>query len=281
MIYEYLMKFLVYDSLFRIEADVKILKTNEDLEILDWLTKVDYGPQQSDYLQRRQPGTGQWLLESGEFQTWLNTSKQTLFCPGIPGAGKTILTSVVIEDLNTRFYNDKSIGIAYLYCNFRRQNEQNIDNLLASLLKQLAESQIPLPTSVKDLYNRHKTRRTRPSIDEISSCLQLVVITYSRVFIIIDALDECQASHRCRMNLLLEIFSLQAKYKVNFFATSRHIPEITEKFQTSISLEIRASGYDILKYIDGHLSQLPSFVNDRPDLKDEVKSEIVKAVDGM
>src|SRR5438105_551348 len=64
------------------------LDKDEDIKILDWLTPVDYGPQQTDHIRRRQPGTGQWLLDSPEFQTWLKTVKQTLFCPGIPGAGK-------------------------------------------------------------------------------------------------------------------------------------------------------------------------------------------------
>jgi hypothetical protein len=106
--------------------------------ILDWLTPIDYAPLQNDFIARRQEGTGQWLLDSVKFQTWLETDRQTLFCPGIPGAGKTILTSIVVEKLTTRFNDDKSIGIAYLYCNVRRQDQQKICDLLASLLKQLA-----------------------------------------------------------------------------------------------------------------------------------------------
>jgi hypothetical protein len=113
------------------------LDRKEDLEILNWLTPIDYGPQHSDFLKRRQLGTGQWLLATAEYQTWQNTDKQTLFCPGIPGAGKTILTSIVVDDLMTRFQNDLTIGIAYIYCNFRRKDEQKINDLLASLLKQL------------------------------------------------------------------------------------------------------------------------------------------------
>jgi hypothetical protein len=46
----------------------------EDQAILDWLTPVDYAPQQSDFISRRQTGTGQWLLDSAEFQAWLTTS---------------------------------------------------------------------------------------------------------------------------------------------------------------------------------------------------------------
>ncbi|RYP68408.1 hypothetical protein DL771_006672 [Monosporascus sp. 5C6A] len=84
----------------------------EDVEVLDWITPVDYGPQQSDFLRRRQPGTGKWLLDSEEYQNWLNASKQTLFYPGIPGAGKTILASIVIDDLCNKFRENTTVGIA-------------------------------------------------------------------------------------------------------------------------------------------------------------------------
>src|SRR5882762_6047914 len=114
------------------------LNNDEDIKVLDWLTPVNYGSQQSDFINRRQPGTGQWLLESKEFQTWLNSDRQTLLCPGIPGAGKTILTSIVVEELTSRFSTRPGVGIAYLYCNFRQKHEQTAQDLLTSLLKQLS-----------------------------------------------------------------------------------------------------------------------------------------------
>jgi len=256
------------------------LDKGEDIKILNWLTPVDYCPQQTDYIRRRQPGSGQWLLASTEFQTWLKTTKQTLFCPGIPGAGKTILTSIVVGDLCERFQDDATIGIAFIYCNFKRQGEQKIDHLLTSLLKQLAQGQFSLPGSMKDLYDQHKEKRTRPSSDEISRTLQYVATMYSRVFIVVDALDECQVAEGCRAKFLLEVFNLQTKCGANFFATSRFIPEIIDKFDGSISLEIRARDEDLRSYLDAHMSQLP-IVRRSPDLQEEVMTEIVKAVDGM
>jgi len=249
--------------------------------ILDWLTPIDYASQQSDYLGRRQPGTGQWLLDSEEYQAWLKTSKQTLFCPGIPGAGKTILTSIIVDDLNKRFQNDANIGIAYLYCNFRRQSEQRAEDLLANLLKQLSQERSCLPDSVKALYDHHKDKRTRPSFKEILRVLQSAAATFSRVFIIIDALDECQASDGCRERFLSEIFNLQVKVKASVFATSRFFPEITNNFSGSMLLEIRASEEDVRRYLDGHMSQLPAFVGQRSDLQGEIKTGIVAAVRGM
>ncbi|KND86473.1 hypothetical protein TOPH_08884 [Tolypocladium ophioglossoides CBS 100239] len=99
------------------------LLSSEDGEILDWLTPTNYGTQRSDLLGRRQPGAGQWLLESSRFRE----------------AGKTILTSVVIDYLTKHFETDPSVRVAYVYCNFRRQDEQAVDHLLASLLKHLVE----------------------------------------------------------------------------------------------------------------------------------------------
>lgn len=253
----------------------------EHQAILDWLTPIDYSPQQHDYISRRQSETGQWLLDTSEFQDWLRGDSRTLFCPGMPGAGKTILTSIVVHDLNTRFRNDMTIGIAYLYCNFARKDEQSLENLVLILLKQLAQGHSCLPNAVKDLHNHYQRGPARPSFDEISKTLQSVAALYSRVFILIDALDECQTSEGCRTKLLSEIFSLQVKCAANLFATSRFVAEITERFEGRTSLEIKASDEDVRVYLDSHMPNLPSFVSCSPGLQKAIKDDIVMAVDGM
>ena len=249
--------------------------------ILDWLTPINYGDQQSDFIARRQTGTGKWLLISDEFQSWLNESKQTLFCLGIPGAGKTMITSIAVEHLQTEFRDDSSIGIAYLYCNYRRQEEQKPVDLLASLLKQLIQRRTSVPKNVVDIYKRHNNERTRPSFGEISKILHSVIADYSRTFIIIDALDECRISDGGRRRFLAELFDLQARTGANFLATSRFIPEIEKEFAGSTKLEIRASGDDLQTYLHGHMLKLPSFVSHSADLQNEIKTAIIEAVDGM
>jgi hypothetical protein len=224
----------------------------DERQALDWLTPINYAAQQSDFISRRQAGTGQWLLESAEFQAWVATNQQVLFCPGNPGAGKTIFTSIVVDYLYTKFQKDTDIGIAYLYCNFRRRDEQKAEELLASLLKQLAQGR-SLPESVKYLYDSHKDRPTRPTFNEISGILQSVSALYSRIFIIVDALDECQTSYGCRTKFLNEIFTLQAKFGANIFITLRFNSEINENFKDSIRLEIRARDHDMQRYLEGHM----------------------------
>lgn len=169
--------------------------------------------------------------------------------------------------------------MAYLYCDFRRRDEQKAEDLLASLLKQLSQEQSTLPGGLKRLHDQHKDKRTRPSFDEISKALHDVAAMYLRVFIVVDALDECQVSDGCRMRFLSEIFNFRAKCGANLFATSRFIPEITETFKGTIPLEIRASDEDVQIYLANRISE--SEFDVLKSYHDEINTAITKAVDGM
>ncbi|TVY86815.1 Ankyrin repeat,PH and SEC7 domain containing protein [Lachnellula willkommii] len=223
-----------FNGQFTRDNMVKLVHHQDDQErqaILDWISSVDFPSQQKDIISRRQDGTGLWLLDSEEYKAWSSLKGQTLFCPGIPGAGKTILSAIVVDDLNARFRDDESVGIAYVYFNFRRQEEQKLEIILAGILKQLLQSRPSLPESIKALYSRHKQDQTPwPTADTLKE-LRSVVALYSRVFIVADALDECQNEHRT--NFLSGVFDLKADTKLGLFATSRFIPEITSRFENS------------------------------------------------
>lgn len=269
------------------EKIVRYHRTREQDEILNWLTPVEYGPEQSDYIAKRQPKTGDWLLESTEFQHWLGNGNQTLFCPGIPGAGKTILTAAVVDNLQTLCQDDRTVGVAYVYCNFRRQDQQTAKDLLASVLKQLARGVPTFPDGLESLHHKHKCKRSRPSVEEIASALGHVAASYARIFIVVDGLDECRGTDNHRRRFLSELFNLQrvqtlqAGSGINLFATSRPLPEITSIFHGTMTQEIRATQSDVWKYLDGHMGGLRSFVQENTLLQQEIKTEISDAVNGM
>ncbi|KAF3933083.1 Ankyrin-1 [Dactylellina cionopaga] len=275
---------LVGDIVSRIEVEVKkaasLLDKQEDLKILNWLTPIDYRSQQTDYIRRRQAGTGNWLLESTEFQRWVNSGDQTLFCPGIPGAGKTIITAVVVDHIQRFYMSDKSVEIAYLYFNFKRHDEQKLQDTFASLLRQLIQNQPQIPESVKILYNNY--RISQPPLEEILKALLSVASLYSRVFIIIDALDECQVSEGCRAHFLSKISNFRVTSGASLFATSRFIPEITNHFkeEKSMELEVRASNEDIQRYLENTLPRIEGIVKNNRDLHEEIKDSILSSVNG-
>ena len=249
--------------------------------IEDWLSSTDFAPQQTDLINRRQEGTGQWLLGSEKFKNLLAGTQHTLFCYGIPGAGKTIITSIVVEHLWSKFQADYDTGIAYLFCNYNRQQEQRFGDLVASLLKQLVKRLPDIPDDIKNLHQRHRATGTRPDDNELIAALLSVIASQSRTFLIIDALDECINSDRTRTRLLSELIKFQSLTNVSLFATSRPIPEITSVFQEVVSVRIRASEEDVQIYLDNHIAQLPNCVLKNQDLQTALKAKIVKAVDGM
>jgi Cdc6-like AAA superfamily ATPase len=189
-------------------------------KILDWLSPIDYAELQSDTFRKHQKGTGEWFLKFTPFIEWLKGKKKTLFCSGIPGTGKTMIASIVVNLLKTSFPDDKT-GKAFVYCIYKRQDNQEVDDLLASLLGQLAVWQSIVPKSIRELYYKHQQgEKPRLSRNEIREALCDIVKTYSRTFIIIDALDECKTD-RIRNELLSEVYKLQEISDTRLMVTFR------------------------------------------------------------
>lgn len=271
-----------------VQGQVQQLHERHDLEeaiqkrefILEWLTRIDYESQQRDAIRLRQAGTGQWLLDSQQYQDWLAAKDNTLFCPGIPGAGKTVLASIINEDLRHRFHADSQIGLAHLFFDYRRQDQQSLEILLSGLLKQLVSQHLLLPKQVEDCFTIHQQEYSGRA-RAIMLTLEAVIASFSRVFIVLDAVDECLAPAQHCTDLLCAIQELQKRHKLQLLATSRLIPEVTERFTAASVLQIQANSQDVRKYLTEQIHRLPGFVRKDVQLQNEVVSNIVEAVQGM
>lgn len=248
--------------------------------VLDWLSGSNFAAQLADYISKRQEGTGLWFLNSPIFVELLHGSKRTLFCPGIPGAGKTMIAAIVTDHL-WKAYQDDDIGIAYLSCNYQRREEQRAVHLVAIILKQLIQERPSVSDSVNALYELHVERGTRPSFDELSKSLRSVLGHYSRVFIIIDALDECTDEDGTRNVLLSEIRSIQIQTDVRLMVTSRPITSITKSFEDDLCLEIYASNEDVEQYLEGRMLRQSTRILQKPDLRQLISKSILENIDGM
>jgi hypothetical protein len=146
-----------------------------------------------------------------------------------------------------------NIGLAFLYCEYKEQTKQTVSNLLASLLKQFTQQRPSLCDSLADLYGWHSNRETRLSIEEISGALRVAVASFSKVFIVIDAVDEC--CDEWRVQLLTELQNLSVT--VNLMMTSRPHTNLGTIFRQITKAEIRASDQDLQTYINGRISWDP------------------------
>ena len=112
--------------------------------------------------------------------------------------------------------------------------------------------------------------------------LQLQVYGLSKVFILIDALDECPDNNSTRMCFLAEIRKLSSS--INLLATSRHSSTIEREFERAARLEICASDEDVRRYLEGRIKiehQLVRLVKAYSDLQENIIRTIVKKAKGM
>ncbi|KAK6520138.1 hypothetical protein TWF506_000423 [Arthrobotrys conoides] len=285
--------------------EVKSMLEDEDvLKFLENMTPIKHGPRHSKISQSRQVGTGQWFLDLPVYQNWLKNPKSLLHCRGIPRAGKTFITSRVIDDLFGRcsantttpsiFGTDINVGIAYIYLDYKQGKEQTVFNMLASLLVQLvrhknlnrektpsSKLQASLPETIQQLYEENRQSGKQPSTDGVKRALQSAVQTYSRVFIIIDAVDECRTSNSCRQEFLRHTFELHGQYGINIFSTSRDIQDITDWFETQKTemVMIRAHNDDLKMCLRDQIDQ-----SNRMLLKENsslIETKIIEIANGM
>jgi Cdc6-like AAA superfamily ATPase len=102
-------------------------------EVIQWLRDTNPELKQRHLATLRSPGTGEWFLQSPEFQRWIADEQQTLFCTGRPGSGKSVMTSLVIDTLYDTFQDEPGVGIAFYYCDYR-ENDQEYSKPIRSIL---------------------------------------------------------------------------------------------------------------------------------------------------
>jgi Cdc6-like AAA superfamily ATPase len=243
------------------------------------LSPRDYDLLQADIIGSCHMGTGQWFLKSAVFAAWVDGRSCTLFCPGIPGVGKTFMMALVVSYLRAKFPNSVA-GVAVLYCSYKMREEQNVQNLLAGLLRQLAKKEHILSRYAKGLTEQWQQQKRLPSFTEVTGLLRNVMGTYTTTFIVIDAPDECE-SVTCS-KLLDELLDLQRQLpSIRLLVTCRPQPLIENIFEDATKLEIRASEADLESFLDAELPRLSKHVERDSKLKEAVIEEIIKAADGM
>jgi hypothetical protein len=58
------------------------MSEDEFIALLEWITPLNFLQTHDDYVKRRQEGTGQWFLDSDEYQKWYTEPGATLWCTG-------------------------------------------------------------------------------------------------------------------------------------------------------------------------------------------------------
>ncbi|KAJ6072623.1 hypothetical protein N7467_010708 [Penicillium canescens] len=274
------------DVLYQVYDEVKSItrfnSAQQNQHVLDWITPIDFSKKQNDLLSQTQEGTGAWFLQSDEFRSWLNSPNCTLLCPGIPGAGKSLMSSIVVDSLK-REMQDPDVQVGCIFCDYQPAHRQTNIDLQLSLLKQLAVKDSQVLSNIEQLYSTHVEKKTLPTLQEVQTQLAKTARSYRMVYVVVDALDEFLAKTPEELqDFLTGILSLQMVAPVNILVTSRFNSAIMARFKGCQRKEIRAHEDDVLRYVNRRLPHLLfGQISNYPAIEDAVRREVVKSADGM
>ncbi|KAI1861538.1 hypothetical protein JX265_009505 [Neoarthrinium moseri] len=210
--------------------------------------------------------------------------KSFLWLYGIPGCGKTILTSTAIEDLQTS--PGHSAALLYFYFDFTDTQKQQFENTIRSLVWQLYHKNERARKDLGALYASCNSGRDQPRIDRLQETFAKMVQESGEVWVVLDALDECTV----RDKLLFWLENVRTgKQNVHLLATSRperDIRSAIEKFsyeEERIPIQDDLIEADIRSYVHAQIREDKSFEiwNTRPDIQAEMETSLVSKANGM
>jgi ankyrin repeat protein len=172
-------------------SDVDQVKRNQLREnIRQWLSPPDTATNHNIACNTHHKKTASWFCQGSIYREWKSTGS-LLWVHGKPGSGKTVLSSTVIQDIETTCKAGNA-SMAYFYFDFRDANKQGLRNLLCSLITQLSAHSAPRCDILSYLYSAHDEGMKQPSDSALAECLKgmLTLPDQRPTYLIVDALDE-------------------------------------------------------------------------------------------
>ncbi|TFK16367.1 hypothetical protein FA15DRAFT_711918 [Coprinopsis marcescibilis] len=127
-------------------------------KIVGWLSDINYHAIQADNYGKRAQGTGEWAFDDPKIVDWLGGVLGILWGVGMPGAGKTVLASIIIDHLLQKAKANKRICVAFAFS--RYTDRFTGDKVLAGLLRQVVQDHPSTLAFVKPMYDYHHQRKT-------------------------------------------------------------------------------------------------------------------------
>jgi hypothetical protein len=250
-------------------------------EIRDWLSAADPSINYANALEKRQKGTGLWFIEGQDFADWQTQSNSFLWLHGIPGCGKTVLSSTIIEHLSNIARPDHVL--LYFYFDFNDKNKQSLEDMLRSLANQLYQG---YPDARKPLDQLQASSQYL-SKSTLRDVLLAMRSKAKDVSIVLDALDE--STTRSDLLAWLQGVAETVHIACRILVTSRRERDIESALERWMrpedSVNIQQGGVyeDIEAYVHHTVrnSEGLSRWHGRPEVQGEIEAELVKKADGM
>ncbi|KAI9157949.1 Vegetative incompatibility protein [Paramyrothecium foliicola] len=231
----------------------EVMSDSERHEVLKWLEQINPSTLHNEAYKKHELRTSIWLISSLEWKSWLDESSpdKFLWIYGIPGSGKTVLASFIVEQLKKLYGGDNDYQCAYYYCHYTH-NRDEATSLLRWAISQICRRNKWVPHQLKDLYDLG----CDTSIPDLENVLEAVLERLQVFYLVIDAVDE--SIPRSDLLSLIATLAVDKRFqKIRVLATSRQYFDIERMFSgisTSISMSNPLVDADIRWFVRDKLA---------------------------
>ncbi|GKT50172.1 vegetative incompatibility protein HET-E-1 [Colletotrichum spaethianum] len=205
-----------------------------------------------------------WILDHDDFRRWREDGDQSrlLWIKGDPGKGKTMLLCGIIDELEKTSAGTRTLS--YFFCQATDVRLNNATAVLRGLIYQLLDQEPCLIGHVRKKYDHAGKQlfKDANSWDALSKMLISILKEPSlrHTYLIIDALDECEADLDQLLHLIVQVSTLS---RVKLVVSSRNWPDIenalgdaTQKIRFCLELNQESISAAVDKYIQYKVDQL-------------------------
>ena len=222
-------------------------------DVVTWLSESEGS--QEDYLHeladQRQPETCNWILQDPQMGAWMDesSSRDFLWMTGIPGAGKTFVASLLIENLQSR--GDRCWG--YCFCGQVTTAGNVCVEIMRTLTVQLLQQNPDMAPLIHEGFLQRLSSRSVASIKKMLICLLPEV---KKTFLVIDGIDELGRSEQETILKALGDIAKETDNDCKFLILSRDEPQI-RKFLSKNHLKLEGkTDESIRQYIANNVESL-------------------------
>lgn len=231
---------------------------------------------------RREKDTCNWIFELAEYKSWRWSAESSLlWVQGVGGVGKSILMSTVIDRLQEAFQEDKGCSAQYFFCSAGEDSTRIATRIKKQLLHQLYQQALSDESSdlldqsndvISSFLGKKDSADSKPGSQQKKSEKAtefedaypgLAKILGKKIFLVIDALDECTDRKDDKILKTLQETLLASELPLKIIICSRPEPDIVDDLVDKPAIKVEDhNGPDIERAAKARLEELPGLSSD-------------------
>ena len=231
-----------------------------------------------------------WIFNDPAFLDWWNgAGSGFLWIHGDPGKGKTMMTIALISSISEQLASDVSGVMSFFFCQNTVPELNRATSVLRGLIYLLISQHKNLIRHLQKPYDEAKNRLFEGR-NVLSSLWRILLDilqdkSLSTVYLIVDALDECDNDIFQLLEWIIEK-DAHSSSKVKWLLTSRNIPQIRERLEVNdlihTSLELNSSHVSkaVDTFIDTKVTELARQKKYSSELQIFIKDYLLRKSEG-